>query len=358
TRRLNGRVARASRPRNSQHWRDASATPASPTPRAFTLVELLVVITIIGILIALLLPAVQAAREAARRLQCQNNIKQLSLACIGHEETHGHYPTGGWGYRWLGDPDRGFDWHQPGGWIFNVLPWLEQQALRDIGAGETDEQKKSSRLRLATQPLFMCSCPTRRAPLLYPFGAGPSGAPNFYNANYSEITLVPRPDYAMNAGSQEYNYIYDGPGSYIQGDDSLRPWLTPTWEAVLDTHNGVSYMMSMITVGQVSDGLSNTYLIGEKYLNPDHYTTGLDGADNECLMQGYDNDHYRCTYSSPMQDTPGMPDGFSFGSAHAGGLHMSFCDGSVQWISYTIAEPIHRLLGSRADGAPIDAKEY
>ena len=100
----------------------------------FTLVELLVVIAIIGILIALLLPAVQAAREAARSLECRNHLRQLAMAALNHEQTHGHYPTGGWGYYWIGDPDRGFAEDQPGGWPFNLLPFLEQKDLYQLPA--------------------------------------------------------------------------------------------------------------------------------------------------------------------------------------------------------------------------------
>jgi prepilin-type N-terminal cleavage/methylation domain-containing protein len=101
----------------------------------FTLVEVLVVIAIVGVLVAILLPAVQMARESARRSSCANNLKQLGVAVLLHEHSHGTLPTGGWGPDWVGDPRAGFGPKQPGGWIYNILPYLEQQNLHDLGKG-------------------------------------------------------------------------------------------------------------------------------------------------------------------------------------------------------------------------------
>ncbi|MGH7194637.1 MAG: type II secretion system protein, partial [Candidatus Saccharimonadales bacterium] len=96
-----------------------------PNTAGFTVLELLVVISIIGMVVSLLLPAVQQAREAGRRVQCQNNLKQQALAVQGIESATGRYPTAGWGAWWVGDPDRATGVHQPGGWVYCTLPYLE-----------------------------------------------------------------------------------------------------------------------------------------------------------------------------------------------------------------------------------------
>ena len=142
--------------------RNEVPNPKSTYPRraaGFTLIELLVVITIIGILISLLLPAVQAAREAARRLQCQNNLKQLALGCLNHEQAQGFLPTGGWIWIWAGDPDRGFTRRQCGGWVYNILPYIEQQALHDLGMGQNPTDKMAALTTIAQTPLTISLLP-------------------------------------------------------------------------------------------------------------------------------------------------------------------------------------------------------
>ena len=142
---------------------------------AFTLVELLVVIAIIGVLVALLLPAVQAAREAARRTSCQNNLKQLSLGCLQHHDVHGHLPSVGWGWFWIGDPDLGFGRRPPGGWHYNVLPYIEQQAVHDFakgseyGRGNPTKEELLGQMMQMTLPIH--HCPTRRTVALRPTGS-------------------------------------------------------------------------------------------------------------------------------------------------------------------------------------------
>ena len=326
----------------------------------FTLVELLVVITIIGILIALLLPAVQAAREAARRLQCQNNLKQIALAMLGHEEQNHFFPSGGWGHRWTGDPDRGTGKEQPGGWTFVILPFLEQKAVYDLGSDSdseviTTEQKHGAFLRDQT-PLSVFICPTRRKVLVYPR----PGNRWYYNGD--NITSSAAIDYAANAGSR------GGPDatSCSSGPTSIAAAKTYTYPGQHDT--GVLFPRSQVTMADISDGTSSTYLVGEKYLDPFNYDNGLDPHDDMGIYEANSPDNTRwCTYDYdptnhisliPMQDTPGYYLWGTFGSAHAGSFHMGFCDGSVHAINYSISALIHSRLGDRRDGNTIDAGDY
>ncbi|MCU0959477.1 MAG: DUF1559 domain-containing protein [Pirellulaceae bacterium] len=158
----------------------------------FTLVELLVVISIIGLLLALLLPAVQATRESARRVQCANHLKQLSLACLLHESTHGFLPSGGWRWDWAGDPDRGFGRSQPGGWIYSILPYVEQEPLHSQGAGKPYVEKRADLARTCQTPLSILHCPSRRAAIAYPNNETP--------LNILPIPTAARTDYAANGG--------------------------------------------------------------------------------------------------------------------------------------------------------------
>ena len=124
------------------------------------------------------------------------------------------------------------------------------------------------------------------------------------------------------------------------------------------------YCRSQIAMADITDGTSNTFLLGEKYINPDHYFTGLDLADDAGVFEGHKHDVDRGTATvqnvplPPLPDTPGNMALPNFGSAHTIGLHMSLCDGSVQFINYSIDPLVFSYLGNRKDGMAIDGKEF
>ncbi len=342
---------------------DRKAETDDREPAGFSLVELLVVITIIGVLIALLLPAVQAAREAARRVQCANNVKQLALATLSHESAITFFPTGGWSKDWLGDPDCGFGKLQPGGWIYNVLPFIEQQPLHNLGAngsGMTIEDANAQRLGT---PLMGLNCPSRRPAVL--FYCMYDEFTQFRLTN-GPINWVARSDYAMNAG--DYRQTDDvSPTDLANGDDP-NTWIY----ADMSHQTGISYQRSQVRMADITDGASNTFLIGEKYINLDHYTDGKDQGDDETMYCGDDLDLLRWTgiigtvgnsaeNNLPVQDRSAIGEGNHvqwFGSAHANAFNMSFCDGSVGTINYSIDAEVYRRLGNRNDGLPLDPRQF
>jgi len=337
---------------------------------AFTLVELLVVIAIIGILIALLLPAIQAAREAARRSQCRNNLKQIGLAWQNHHSAQGHFPTGGWGWNWTGDPDAGFGKDQPGGFTYTILPYMEGKVIHDLAKGMIyNGQKQAALGRMISYPIKGFACPSRREEYsIFPCSVC-GGGTNYTYAGGG----VSRGDYAANVGSVVIlNGVARAPGanSVENGGGPALNGAPPTgYDA-----DGVCFQASKIRIRDITDGTSKTYAVGEKFLMTDVYNTGTDGADNEFLLVGFDNDYYRIAWDmgnkipNILKDVPSttIATGVTacsgqtiggcglgrnlWGSAHSAAMNMLFCDGSVHGIPYSVDIKVHTSLASRKDG--------
>ncbi|GAB5406859.1 MAG: DUF1559 domain-containing protein [Aureliella sp.] len=334
--------------RHGVNWQTGLTEAALHSRGGFTVVELMVVTVIIGLLVALLLPAVQAVREGARRLQCSNNVKQLSLAALNFEGTFQHLPSGGWGIRWAGLPNRGVGTTQPGGWIYQTLPFCEQQALFNLGGTEPSLHADNAR-RIAT-PLAILHCPSRRAAEQY---ANPTPWRPHYCA---PVSAAARNDYAMNGGDTPVRY---GPGPDSLGEAARFDW--PNMHA----NTGICYQRSEIRASAITDGLSSTYLLGEKHLPTAAYYTGTDFGDNEGAYSGDERDLIRYTGNIGMHGAEPIPDrisrvgsgfhveGYNFGAAHTSGVNLGFCDGSVRAITYGVDPLVHRHLGNRKDAQTI-----
>ena len=304
--------------------------------RGFTLVELLVAIAIIGVLVALLLPALQAAREAARVSQCKGHLRQIGLAVSNHLGVQRHFPSGGWGYAWTGDPDRGFAKEQPGGWIYSILPYIEQTSLHNLGAGQTDAQKRvTAALRMET-PLPLFNCPSRRPARQYPVTTFRYRG---FMANAVDPRFVTRGDYAINVGSEGDNSIYGGGPPSLEEAITSYPWPS------LQVFNGVSFLRSEVTAAHVSDGLSNTMLAGEKYLNADMYESGNDPSDGGHMYAGFAPDAYRLAGKTfaILPDKPGSSNDKVFGSPHLA-CHFVYCDGAVNALEFHVDRQVLEQL--------------
>lgn len=296
---------------------------------AFTLIELLVVITIIGILIGLLLPAVNSVRESARRTQCNNHIRQLSMAFVTHETTHGFYPSAGgpdWTYHMTyigGKPARAPDQH--GGWGFQILPFIEAENVW-LGGGKEDDIDKSIVAISTPNPLFFC--PSRRDPealvakdwLSKPKNSGKT-FPHAKN------------DYAVSSLNRDAGKGFP---------------------------NGIGACQQMVQTyaAEIRDGLSQTTLISEKQLNLKHVGKMI-GHDNEGYTCGWNHDTVRHTSRQPEPDfrdnNIGNLNGDRFGSSHVGGLMMSTADGTVHFVVFDVELKVWSAMGHRADSVAFDA---
>ncbi len=302
--------------------------------RAFTLVELLVVIAIIGVLVGLLLPAVQSAREAARRMQCSNNLKQFGLAMHNYESTYKRFP-------------QGFTRFHSWGWAVRIMPFMEQDNLYNklaADSGNWGNLVATNATLLATlqTPLSVHRCPSDTGPVLN-------------DRRLLAGRQVSMSNYAGVNGSLLFQHLgvwYDAestpgnPSTYVGG-------------------NGIIFMDSKITFRDIIDGTSNTLIVGERDYQ---FHNGTLWAGTTDVQGGYANRHFNLS-------TAGFTDrgrdhkingtnANAFGSRHPGGAQFAFADGSVHFLSQTLsvwdgtaATPwgVFDRLGARNDGLVVES---
>jgi prepilin-type N-terminal cleavage/methylation domain-containing protein/prepilin-type processing-associated H-X9-DG protein len=330
-----------------------------PVRRAFTLVELLVVIAIIGTLIALLLPAVQAARESGRRAQCANNLHQIGVACGAHMEALGAFPNGGYGpacpRTLLNGAPAPYD-KQQWSWGYQILPYTDQQALWSNLNDKT----------VASTPIAFYFCPSRRRPVALIGGIWQDTAFNY-----------PRgmTDYAGNAGVTAGLDTASDDGDYGDSDGLVdgvvvrQGWARPNGASgsAVQIPATSTPGSTPISEASITDGMSNTLLVGEKRMNINYCTTQCQPDDNDGYVGGFQDDVVRWGAFTPAPDWQGplaaqpasfatlAPNDYQFGSSHPGAAQFVFCDGHVLGIHFKVDAGVFMQASRRNDGVPYDA---
>ena len=345
--------------------RAARPRPPRPSRRrrsGFTLIELLVVIAIIAILVSLLLPAVQQAREAARKAQCQNNLKQVGLAMHNYQSTHKVFP---------------FGWNQHGtGWSAMLLPQMDLQPLYDSlvfkerGLGNWRSQdppgsgQPSANKRACGTVIPSLRCPTNRIPETMAYNRFDARSPISYRVcGSSEVWL----DDPQNK-SGDFEEPFDGWVDPYPDETRWRAFEHPP-------HNGMFWGNSDMSFRDAKDGTTSTILAGESWCEPrfiqdgegmDYWAIGspqIDPYDHRFDRSKGDNstEYSEFVGSTAVPINARLQPRFSgeqmeasFGSEHPGGAFFTMVDGSVHWISETVDGLTYQSLGSRAGGEVID----
>jgi len=336
----------------------------SRSRQAFTLVELLVVIAIIGILVGLLLPAVQMAREAARTSSCQNNLKQIGLAALNVESAKGGYPTAGVVASTASQfsirstiqqtKDTNTNGRVIGGWMFQVLPFIEHQStydLRSQGSG----WKTTGSASIKAIPVQAFNCPSRQG--------------RFYIDSNNTPTMLG--DYASFAlmGSDNLSTPQNWPGassSSVTQDNCDRAFGGIISPGGWDRSGANNFVAGQIVkTSSVTDGTSNTAMIAEKSVRSDRYdgTSAQTWPANMPDMEGY-YPAYRYTDVRLVKDTAGtayapLQDGnsrgsakeYGFGAAHPATFGVIMGDGSVRGVGFIINATVLNTVFQRDDGA-------